>query len=121
MGIDIYLKWTGQTEEEKDAQITGFDITAGRVGYLREAYHGEPYATRILVPEAFEEIAMYVEGYEYQATTLRERLAETLAAVEERYRGSEIVEPAKQSYIDFVELAEKKEAEGKRIYVYASY
>ncbi len=54
MGIDIYAEWRGMTQEESNAQITGFDAAAGHVGYLREAYHGEPYATRVLVPEAFE-------------------------------------------------------------------
>jgi hypothetical protein len=54
MGIDIYLEWDGMEEEEKKAQATGFSIMSGNVGYLREAYHGGPYATRILVREAFE-------------------------------------------------------------------
>jgi hypothetical protein len=54
MGIDIYLEWDGMEQEEKTAQATGFSITSGNVGYLREAYHGGPYATRILVREAFE-------------------------------------------------------------------
>lgn len=54
MGIDIYLEWDGMEQEEKNAQATGFSITSGDVGYLREAYHGGPYATRILVREAFE-------------------------------------------------------------------
>lgn len=38
MGLDIYLKWEGQTEEERQAQFTGFDITKGHVGYLRSSY-----------------------------------------------------------------------------------
>ena len=29
----------------------GFDITAGDKGYLREAYHGSPYATHYLLKE----------------------------------------------------------------------
>jgi hypothetical protein len=48
MGIDVYLKWDGQTEEEKQAQLTGCSIVHGHKGYLREAYHGGPYATRVL-------------------------------------------------------------------------
>ena len=55
MGIDIYLEWEDMDAESKKAQITGFCTTAGGVGYLREAYHGGPYATRILVREAFED------------------------------------------------------------------
>jgi len=54
MGIDIYLEWDTMSEEDRKAQATGFSITSGNVGYLREAYHGGPYATRILVREAFE-------------------------------------------------------------------
>jgi hypothetical protein len=54
MGIDIYASWLGQSEAEADAQITGYDITAGDVGYLREAYHGGPYVTKYFVAEAFE-------------------------------------------------------------------
>ena len=39
MGIDIYMRWDGMTEEDRDKQITGFDATKGDVGYLREASH----------------------------------------------------------------------------------
>jgi len=35
MGTDIYLSWDGMTEEEKKAQVTGWRIDAGKVGYLR--------------------------------------------------------------------------------------
>ena len=54
MGIDIYAKWRSQKEEEKKKQITGFSVTSGDCGYLREAYHGGPYVTKYLVSEAFE-------------------------------------------------------------------
>lgn len=55
MGIDIYLEWDGKEEDESVEQgAVGFNTTAGHVGYLREAYHGGPYATKILVREAFE-------------------------------------------------------------------
>ncbi len=71
MGIDVYLQWKGQTEEETQAQYTGFSIDAGHTGYLREAYHGGPYATHILVREAFES-----ENQKAQipAAVMRERL-----------------------------------------------
>lgn len=55
MGIDVYAKWDGQTDAERDAQITGFSIVSGHVGYLREAYHGPPYATKVLFPECFDD------------------------------------------------------------------
>lgn len=71
MGIDIYLKWDGMTEEEQQQQYTGMSTTSGNVGYLREAYHGGPYATKILVREAFE--AENAEA-EISAEIMRERL-----------------------------------------------
>lgn len=71
MGIDIYLKWDGMTEEDQQNQATGFSTTSGDVGYLREAYHGGPYATKILCREAFE--ADNCEA-EIPAEVLRERL-----------------------------------------------
>lgn len=38
MGLDIYLEWENQTEEEKKAQFTGF-ANAGNTGYLRSSYN----------------------------------------------------------------------------------
>lgn len=54
MGIDVYLSWPKMTKKEKMAQMTGFSTHAGCVGYLREAYHGAPYPSKMLVREAFE-------------------------------------------------------------------
>jgi hypothetical protein len=71
MGIDIYLKWNGMTEEDQKTQYVGWSTTSGAVGYLREAYHGGPYATKILVREAFD--AENCEA-EIPAAVLRERL-----------------------------------------------
>lgn len=79
MGIDIYLKWKGQTKEEHDAQITGFSIHSGDVGYLRESYHGDPYATRVLLPEAFAEDAPE-GGVRIPIETLTARLEGALLA-----------------------------------------
>lgn len=53
MGIDIYMYWPGMTPQDKALQYVGFSALAGSVGYLREAYHGSPYATKFLVTEAF--------------------------------------------------------------------
>jgi hypothetical protein len=33
MGIDIYARWNGMTEPERAAQITGFSVEHGHVGY----------------------------------------------------------------------------------------
>ncbi len=122
MGIDIYTHWRTQTEEEKNAQITGFSIAHGHVGYLREAYHGEPYATRHLVAEAFETGDAVIP-----AALLRERLPHTLELVEERQRAlyqesEEEIQEVKQSFTDFVALCEQKEQEtGEPVTIIASY
>ena len=125
MGIDIYAQWRGQSKKEEQAQITGFSIVHGHVGYLREAYHGEPYATRYLVAEAFEAKDCRAT---IPAARMRERLPKTLALVEERERAvyneeneAEIA-AVQQSFIDFVELCERKEAEtGEPVTIFASY
>ena len=148
MGIDIYMHWDDMTDDEKQAQYTGF-ATAGNVGYLREAYHGGPYATQTLVPEAFEwteKIAALMEsaetagselpddlidlltrGVPMQAETLQDRLGETVLRVRERIdkvypmTSPEDADLVVSSYISFVDLALAKQAEGKCIYVYASH
>ena len=123
MGIDIYAQWDGMTEAEDAAQITGFSVEHGHVGYLREAYHGEPYATKVLVPEAFEEHRAYIH-----AATLQDRLAATLVVAEARERAIyRTTDPAKiervlKSFRDFVALCARKEAEtGEPCLIIASY
>ena len=124
MGIDVYLRWDGQTKEEKKAQYTGFSIVHGHVGYLREAYHGEPYATRVLVQEAFDDNGS--PAVVIPAATLRKRLPAALKAVEERHTtiyhdSPEAIAEYKKSYEEFVALAERKEAEtGKPVRVVVS-
>lgn len=124
MGIDIYLEWNDITKEEKKEQYTGFSIDHGHVGYLREAYHGGPYATQVLVPEAFRS----QDGTAcIPAKVLRERLPEAICAVITRAReiyNEEVDEnnATIKSFINFVELAEKKEDElGEPCTVIASY
>ncbi len=125
MGIDIYAKWQGQTESERTAQATDWlAVERGEIGYLREAYHGEPYATRHLCAEAFasEKAEAYIP-----VETLRERLAKTLELVEERERtiyqsDAAEIERVKQSFRDFVALCERKEQEtGAPVRIVASY
>jgi hypothetical protein len=88
MGIGVYLRWQGMTEEEGAAQQTGYSVVHGHVGYLREAYHGEPYATRMLVPEAFEPTPganVDEEGaVRIPAWVLRNRLPAALSVARER-------------------------------------
>jgi len=126
MGIDIYAKWKGQTEEEEKAQFTGFSVEDGHVGYLREAYHGAPYATRHLVAEAFDSPDSEAK---IPAAVLRERLPETIRLAKQRERlvhdrkGSiPDDDPAIKSFTDFVELCERMEREtGELVTILASY
>src|SRR3984893_15575344 len=110
MGIDIYAKWDGMTEAEEAAQITGFSIEHGHVGYLREAYHGEPYATKVLVPEAFK-----CGRTGIAADTLQKRLPDALHVAETRERtvysetDANEIERVLKSYRDFVALCVRKE------------
>ena len=123
MGIDIYARWKGQSEEERDKQASVWlSSEAGANGYLREAYHGEPYATMFLCSEAFSP-----EGAQIPSGVLRERLPHALALVEERcrklYHASEAeIEGVKQSFRGFVSLCERKEKEtGEPVLVTASF
>lgn len=181
MGIDVYLRWSKQTKAERQLQMTGFSVTVGNIGYLREAYHGGPYATRVLVPEAFKS-----DTRRYSARTLRARLPATLYAAAVRSltvynetplavasvrepkspevihagdggammtailgifakindtgeavppavkaeaeatvrlwqaEGKEVLDPTLRSFVEFVELAEHWQAQGRRISVYVS-
>jgi hypothetical protein len=54
MGIDIYAHWRDQSNEAKAKQSEAWLSTgAGGAGYLREAYHGAPYATKYLCTDNF--------------------------------------------------------------------
>jgi hypothetical protein len=136
IGIDVYLNWDGATEEEQAAQITGFSIAHGHVGYLREAYHGEPYATRVLLPESFDGPMFLTADGDVDTTlpdtwgdasvvpitTIKERLPDAVSAAITRYAGEpEAIQMATKSLQDFVALAEAKLAEGKRVWVVNSY
>lgn len=125
MGIDIYARWQGQTTEEEQAQYTGFSVVHGHVGYLREAYHGLPYATYYLVREAFDGPGCQAQ---IPAALLCKRLARTLKLVWKRerrvYDEKDVYEIIRvmQSFVAFVELCARKEKEtGKPVTIIASY
>lgn len=126
MGIDIYARWRGMSDEALKAQLAaGFSTTSGAVGYLREAYHGEPYATHHLVPEAF---ASEVHAASIPSALLTERLPETLRLAEARERGiyretdAAHIQNVLQSFRDFVSLcAAMEEKHGEPVRIIASY
>jgi hypothetical protein len=124
MGIDIFAKWDGMTEAEEAAQIAGCSEVQGHIGYLHEAYQGQPYATVVLAREAF----LGCHRVRIQATKLKDRLATTLAVAEQRERevygvtDDAQIERLRKSYRDFVDLCARKEAEtGKPCLIIASY
>lgn len=82
MGIDIHAAWHGMTDEDKQAQIEArrkSSADMGHVGYLREAYHGKPFATHVLVRECFtaENNCSFIP---FWASDLRERLPRAVFA-----------------------------------------
>lgn len=124
MGIDVYLSWDEMTEADKEARYTGFDIHSGDVGYLREAYHGEPYATMVLVSEEWD--TQPREGFDIPNRVLVNRLPDVVAAAKERamtlYGDSEeeAAEAAK-AFEDFVKLHGEMEAKGLNPRITISY
>ena len=146
MGIDVEMTWKGETVEERKEReramvrsgvewleawiadhrnVPGVGRTAlGHTGYLYEAYHGGPYAARILVPEAFEAAG---GGAKIPAATMLSRRDQAMDASRLRARkfyGDEtgaLGEAMARSFADFVALAERKEAQtGKPVTIIAS-
>lgn len=110
MGIDVYLKWDGQTQKEHDAQFTGFSIASGHVGYLREAYSSSPFATHVMFPEDNQKF----EPFAVPNKLLVERLPAALKAIRERYADDKkAMTWATKSFKDFVALHGKLEKAGK--------
>src|SRR6202051_2491624 len=109
MRIEIYAEWDGMTGAERNAQAMSFD---GIAGYLQKSYHGEPYATRRLFPEAF----MFGRA-EITAASVAKRLPEVLEIVETRERDAydvddpEAIDAVLKEYRDFVALCAQKEYE----------
>lgn len=123
MGIDIYARWRGMTDAERQAQEEAWlSTTSGHVGYLWEAYHGEPYATRHLCKEAFAHGEAFIHS-----AVLWERMDETLRLAEERertiYQSDENrIAEVKQSFRNFVGLCAEKERETKaEVLIVANY
>jgi hypothetical protein len=124
MGIDIYAHWKNQTPKQKQKQMTGFSVLRGNVGYLREAYHGSPYATRHLCKEAFDK----KDGAKIPSEVMRKRLPKTLELVDRRecdvykQKSKKEIGRIQKSFTDFVRLCERKEKEaGEPCIIIANY
>ena len=124
MGIDVYMRWKEMTESDRRVQYTVFEVSAqaGGNGYLREAYHGSPYATRVLVPEGFDDDP---DGVAIPVETLRERLPAAIKTAHLRGRTVYKDPTGDQAMADaltpFVGLAERLAKEGKVPRVYVSH
>ncbi len=113
MQIDVFAQWDRMSFEDASAQLTGkFTHTSG-AGYLQEPYHGEPYATKTLVPEAFRYGRARIA-----AADLQKRLPDALHIVETRERLTAVtsadeaaIEKMQKEYRDFVALCAEKEDE----------
>ena len=124
MVIDIYARYAGQTPEERVQQSNHWLSTnGGEAGFLREAYHGEPYVTRFLCREAFDTGEAAIP-----ASLLRERLAEALRLVAERElelypdSSTEDVQSIRDSYTAFVEHCEQVEQRtGEPVVIVATF
>ena len=124
MGIDMYLEWEGMTEDDTKAQYTGFEVSgkAGVAGYLREAYHGGPYATQVLAPECWK---TEDQRTTLDAQTLRKRLPQAIATAHDR--AQKVYDAPSHPEMEaaltaFVERAERmQEQTGRPVRVIASY
>jgi len=130
MGIDCYLvnPDSGELHAEETGQRDrmGFNTLSGDAGYLREAYHGGPYATQVLLEEGWNDGDRDEEGnFSLPASTLRKRLPQTLKDAAQRNKTNydgDLEKEVLKSFKDFVELAEKLEKErGKPCKFYVSY
>ena len=118
MDIEISAQWDRMSMQEAAAQLGGkyntdYGVASGEVGYLREPHHGEPYATRTLVPEAFRYGRARIA-----AADLQKRLPDALHIVETRERltafnvaDETAIERMQKHYRDFVALCARKEVE----------
>jgi hypothetical protein len=121
MGLDIYLRWEGMTKEERKAQITGYSIVAGKVGYLRGAYNGHIGLDALNI--LFKDINF--DGYDWIVNIkfLEKQLEELekglfITRKKDFYDGKEGSEI--QSYRDFVALARKLYDEDKEPRIHGS-
>lgn len=103
MAIDIYARWPGQTDEERDAQLQGFPLSKGMTGYLREAGQMESSALIYLVREVFGFSGSAVVS----TNALRNRLPRALELLELQLTlekaSAEQVKRAKAEMRDFVD------------------
>lgn len=118
MGIDIYMKWRQQTEDEYANQFMGFEVS-GRAGSAGKLTTAAPMPQR---HECWEQ-EQHKDRLPFSAATLHERLLAAIDAVRHRlvYNTDDSSDTIEAS-TEFVELVERKEKEiGEPVTIYASY
>jgi hypothetical protein len=122
LGYDIYLKWEGMTENDKERQITGFSLKHGHVGYLRASIHFDGLID--IFKQLFKEAwTGYNEGeIELEKRQLEKRYKKLNWAkfnqnVERWEMKEERVKEIKTSVENFVHLAESKLSQGLKTVV----
>ena len=98
IGTDIYLEWDKQTEKEHKAQITGFDIGAGKFGYLRASIGMEPEnnVLRLLFPEKFWHGGVHVYNFDENFLSMMELVLVYL-------KGEKLPDPEQENYREQIE------------------
>ncbi len=119
MGVDVYLSWTGITEEEKQKQFTGYDCTCGKFGYLRSNYSGVSYDAIAEFFGKYFDIGMG-KPMDFDFKYVEKNLKKMEKGIFKK-RAKEFYKKGKvseiQSYRDFLALAKQKRDEGKKVKV----
>lgn len=114
MGVDVYLKWEGQTEIERKAQVTGFSTVSGHKGYLRSSYR---WAEGLAVMQS-------VFKWNWEDNHCRHFLeqGELQKNLEDSWiKIKKLDKEEADSFRDFIKLAESKLKEDIDVWVYISY
>ena len=118
MGIDVYLKWENQTEEEERKQYTGFSLEHGHVGYLRASYNPSMRMEYDFLHDLWD--TNWDEDLEYDFTDPEN--VEKMIGLLQAYESVEDHYPAwAKSIRDFFKLGNMKNIEGKKTWIHFSY
>lgn len=110
------------SKESGEKQITGFDVTCGRFGYLRGSYNGHiGYDAILVLLGEFDWKKDFIVKIKVLKENL-EKLEEGLFKTHKKeFYSKDGKEVEIQSYKDFVKLAEKLIKQGKKPKIHVSY